>query len=195
VDAVLSTCSTLLALVNVDGSAVIQFSHFSVKEFLTSTRLAQAGDENLRRYSISMTSAHTLVAQASLGILLHLDETITKEDLTKYPLAEYAGRHWFEHARFKNVAQEVDEGLKVLFDPDKPHLSIWVWICDPRTPSMDSERNERPSPLAATPLHYAAVCGLQDIAKFLAIEHSRDLNSRGFDDESTPLHVAATMDI
>jgi hypothetical protein len=36
VDAVLSTCSTLLALVIVDGSQVIQFSHFSVKEFLTS---------------------------------------------------------------------------------------------------------------------------------------------------------------
>jgi hypothetical protein len=40
VDAVLSTCSTLLALVNFDGSPVIQFSHFSVKEFLTSTRLS-----------------------------------------------------------------------------------------------------------------------------------------------------------
>jgi len=41
-DAVLSTCSTLLALVNVETLfpseefTVIQFSHFSVKEFLTS---------------------------------------------------------------------------------------------------------------------------------------------------------------
>jgi ankyrin repeat protein len=192
VDEVLSTCSTLLALVNVDGSAIIQFSHFSVKEFLTSTRLAKADDENLRRYTIFMTPAHTLITQASLGMLLHLDETITKEDLTKYPLAEYAGRHWFEHARFENVAQEVEEGLKVLFDPDKPHLSIWVWICDPRTPSMDSDRAERPSAPGGTPLHYAAVCGLQNIAKFLAIEHPGDLNSGGFNNESTPLHVAST---
>jgi hypothetical protein len=36
VEAVLSTCSTLLTLVNIDDSPVIQFSHFSVKEFLTS---------------------------------------------------------------------------------------------------------------------------------------------------------------
>src|ERR1700747_2379058 len=33
-DAVLSTCSTLLAIVNHQGSPFIQFSHFSVKEFL-----------------------------------------------------------------------------------------------------------------------------------------------------------------
>src|SRR6266481_8814567 len=36
-DTVLSTCSSLIAIVNVDGSQVIQFSHFSVKEYLTST--------------------------------------------------------------------------------------------------------------------------------------------------------------
>jgi hypothetical protein len=43
-EAVLSTCSTLLALVNVDNSSVIQFSHFSVKEFLTSTRFGEKPD-------------------------------------------------------------------------------------------------------------------------------------------------------
>ena len=36
VHAVLSTCSSLLAVVNVEDTQVIQFSHFSVKEFLTS---------------------------------------------------------------------------------------------------------------------------------------------------------------
>src|SRR5487761_1063929 len=81
VDAVLSTCSTLLTLVHNDGSAVIQFSHFSVKEYLTSTRLAESDDEVLRRHFISMTPAHTLVAQACLGILLHIETTITAGDL------------------------------------------------------------------------------------------------------------------
>src|SRR5229473_3881321 len=72
-DAVLSTCSTLLALVDVDGSSAIQFSHFSVKEFLTSSRFAEKCDTISRRYHVSMTPAHTLVSQACLGILLHLD--------------------------------------------------------------------------------------------------------------------------
>jgi hypothetical protein len=69
-DAVLSTCSSLLAIVNVEDSPVIQFSHFSVKEFLTSPRLAESSDITSRRYHISMTPAHTLVAQACLGFLL-----------------------------------------------------------------------------------------------------------------------------
>ena len=40
-EAVLSTCSTLLSLVNVEDSQVIQFSHFSVKEFLTFVRFGE----------------------------------------------------------------------------------------------------------------------------------------------------------
>jgi hypothetical protein len=70
VKAVLSRCSSLLAIV--DGN-IIQFSHFSVQEFLTSARLAEASDILSRRYHISMTPAHTLMAQSCLGILLHLD--------------------------------------------------------------------------------------------------------------------------
>ena len=65
VHAVLSTCSSLLVVVDQYGvEKVIQFSHFSVKEFLTSTRLAEAGDIISRRYHISMTPSHTLAAQA-----------------------------------------------------------------------------------------------------------------------------------
>ena len=41
VEAVLSTCSTLLSLSDVENSQVIQSSRFSVKEFLTSTRFAE----------------------------------------------------------------------------------------------------------------------------------------------------------
>jgi hypothetical protein len=41
VEAVLSTCSTLLSPASVEDSQVIQFSYFSVKEYLTSTRFAE----------------------------------------------------------------------------------------------------------------------------------------------------------
>ena len=51
VDAVLSTCPSLLAVV--DGGYrygnVIQFSHFSVKEYLVSSRLAESSDIIPRR--------------------------------------------------------------------------------------------------------------------------------------------------
>src|SRR5258707_7686356 len=68
--AVRSICSSLLAIVDVDGSSVIQFAPFSVKEYLTSDRLAES-KETISRFhvSLSLTQAHTIVAQACLGIL------------------------------------------------------------------------------------------------------------------------------
>jgi hypothetical protein len=60
--AVLSTCSSLLAVFDDDdGFQVIQFAHFSVKEYLTSERLAKAMD-TISRFHVSMTPAHTIIA-------------------------------------------------------------------------------------------------------------------------------------
>ncbi|KAH9013210.1 hypothetical protein EDB85DRAFT_1877177, partial [Lactarius pseudohatsudake] len=64
-EAVLSACSSLVAVVMDGGSRVVQFSHFSVKEFLTSNRLASSvGEES--QFHIRLKSAHTILAQASL---------------------------------------------------------------------------------------------------------------------------------
>jgi hypothetical protein len=191
-DAVLTTCSTLLAIVNHQGSPVIQFSHFSVKEFLTSTRLAEATDTISRRYHISMTPAHTLVAQACLGILLHLDKDVARDSLEDFPLAEYAAEHWVGHARFEDVSRNVEDGMKQLFDPSKPHLAICVWICDPEDPTRKPMRQyETPLPPPQTSLHYAASLGLHPVVEFLIIEHSQDVCSRDSPDGATPLHLAS----
>jgi len=191
-EAVLSTCSTLLVLVNVDDSQVVQFSHFSVREFLTSARFAEKGDTISLRYHISMTPAHTVLAQACLGVLLHLDKNVTRGSLTKFPLAEYAAEHWVEHARFEGVSQNADKGIKKLFDRRKHYLSVWLWIYDPTAPSWMRDKSAKvPSPPRATPLHYAAFCGLHDVVEALAIEHPQDVNSPNFDNESTPLYLAS----
>jgi ankyrin repeat protein len=189
----LSTCSSLLSIVNVEGFPVIQFSHASVKEFLTSTRLAETSDKIIRRYHISMTPAHTLAAKACLGILLHLDENITINSLQKFPLAKYAAKHLVDHARFENVyvSPSIEDGMKQLFDPNKPHLAVWVWIYDPEEPWHRGQRGERPSPPSGTPLHYAAHYGLDGIVKYLVIEHAQDVNARGLYKKSTPLHRAS----
>jgi len=189
--AVLSTCSSLLSVVNVEGSPVIQFSHSSVKEFLTSTRLAKTGDIITSRYHISITSAHTLAARACLGILLHLDENITRDGLRKFPLAGYAAKHWVDHAQFEHVMPNVEEGIKHMFDPNKPHLAIWVWIYDPADLWHTNERGERPPYPSGTPLHYAAICGFHTMINYLVVEHALNINARGVYKESTPLHLAS----
>jgi ankyrin repeat protein len=195
VDAVLSTCSSLLTIVN-GGSRfgnVIQFSHFSVKEFLTSARLAESSDIILRRYHISMTPAHTLAAQACLGILLHLGKDIvTRDSLEELPLAKYAAQHWADHARLEDVSPNVEDGMKQLFDPSKPHLAVCIWIHDPDDlPGARNPQTEMPLPPRRTPLHYAAFWGVRAIVEFLVIERLQDVHSRDSTDDTTPLHLAS----
>jgi hypothetical protein len=190
-DAVLSICSSLLSVVNEKGSSVIQFCHVSVKEFLMSGRLAETNDNISRRYHISLTPAHTIVAQACLFVLLHLDSSVSQQGLTEFPLAEYAAEHWVDHARFENISANAEEGMKRLFDPSKPHLGIWLWIYDPELDSWKRKaRYGRSLTPRGTALHYAALCGLERIVEYLAIAHSQDVHSRAFE-ESTALHVAA----
>src|ERR1700761_6441732 len=77
--AVLSACSSLITVVNVDGSQVVQFAHFSVREFLTSDRLRfSSAGESLSRYYVPLTPSHTVLARASLSVLLSLDSHVDK---------------------------------------------------------------------------------------------------------------------
>ena len=188
VDAILSKTSSLLAIVNVPGSPIIQFSHFSVKEFLTSARLAEANDVICRRYHISMTPAHTLAARACLGILLHLDKTVASNCPEEYPLAKYAAKHWVDHAKFDGVSENVEDGMKRLFDPRNSHLAIWVSIHEPEwPPSSLISRAKMPLQPKGSALHYAALYGLPAIVNFLVIQHSQDVHPRGFDQVLSPL--------
>src|SRR6266849_9075955 len=109
-----------------------------------------------------MTPAIALAAQACLGILLHLDINITRDSLGMYPLVKYAARHWADHAQFEGVSGNVEDGMKRLFDPSKPHLAIWVWIYDPERFVWDQGSGaERPLQPRGSPLHYAVLCGLR----------------------------------
>jgi hypothetical protein len=85
-EAVMSACSSLIAIVDREGSQVVQFSHYSVKEFLTSERLATA-EERLSYYHILPEPAHTILAHACLSVLLQLDDKIDKNTIGHFPLA------------------------------------------------------------------------------------------------------------
>jgi ankyrin repeat protein len=183
--AVQSTCSSLLSIVDSNGFAVIQFAHFSVKEYLTSKRLAEAKD-TISRFHISITQAHTIVSQSCVGVLLHIDEEATKDDLEELPLARYAAEHLLNHARFEGVSPIIQNAMRSLFDPDNHHLEVWVWILDPES----RERRRNSSQPGESPLHYAAGCGLDDVVNFLIVERSQDVSARNAEDE-TPLILAS----
>ena len=190
VGAVLSICPSLLAVINVEGSQVIQFTHFSVKEYLTSPRLAKAGT-TISCFHVSLTPAHTIIARGCLGTLLHMDENINRTRLRDFPLAEYAAEHLVDHALFEGVSPNIHDGMKRLFDPRKAHLAIWAWIYDPEYPWRGNERPESPLQPRGAPLHYAAFYGLLDVVRFLVIKYPQDVNVSGLDYDGTPLFGAS----
>ena len=183
-DMVLSTCSSLIAVVNVDGPEVIQFSHFSVKEYLTSYRIAKS---RVSRYYIPLESAHLFVTQACLALLIQLDEHATRKSIEKFPLARYAGQYWAKHAEFGDVSSHTEDLIKQLFDPKNYHFKNWVWIYD--TISHQSMPFEFPSDLTLFPLHYAARHGFDRVAEWLITACSQDVNDTPYY-RNTPIYNA-----
>ena len=176
--AVLSTCSSLITVVdsrlNFDECRVVQFFHFSVKEFLVSDRLASSA-RDVSRYHILSGAAHTILAQACLGFLLHLDILTGRETGKRFPLARYAAKHWVAHAQFEDVASHVNDGMRSLFDPDKHHLQAWLGIynIDKFGGVLYSMRTVPSS------LYYAALCGFRDLVEHLVISHPQLINTVG----------------
>ena len=125
----LSACPSLITIVDSHGSRVVQFSHFSVKEFLTSDRLATSS-EDISHYHILPDAAHTTLAQVSLGVLLRLDDRVDRRNAKNIPLAEYAAKYWVSHAQVGSVSSRVMGTMETLFDSDKPHFAAWVRIHD-----------------------------------------------------------------
>ena len=185
-EAVLSTCSSLITVSGDYYDRVVQFSHFSVKEFLTSARLASS-TADLSCFHILPESAHTVVTKACLGVLLR-SEYGNADDY--YPaLVNYAARHWDHHARFESVWAHVEHGIRLLFDPAKPHLEAWLHSSGIQHSRFFTGYNlDKP---CGSLLYYASLCGLRDMAAHLIAENPR-LVTGLIDRSPTPL-VAALL--
>ena len=178
--ALLIACSSLIAIVEAGDSRVVQFSHFSVKEFLTSSRLATASGET-SDYHIDLEPAHTTLAQACLCVLLRTRDNDDGRTPKDHPLARYAAQHWTTHAQFEDVSSRLRQGMEYLFDPDRPHFEVWRKLYDKDTIVSGTTFYlfAEPSKYTAAPLYYAALCGFYDIAEHLIIKHSQDVNANG----------------
>ena len=186
---VLSTCSSLITIINQGGSQVVQFAHFSVKEFLTSERLATA-EKCLSFYHILPEPAHTLLAQANLSVLLQLDDKTDRDTTAHVPLAPYAARHWVDHAQYSNGSSHIQELMERLFDPRKSHFAAWVWLYDIDRHWMEPMSTTHPTQPEAGPLYYASLCGFHGLVERLVLAHSSDVKSKG-GSHTTPLHAAS----
>ena len=177
--AILSTCSSLITIVPGYQSPVVQFSHFSVKEFLMSDRLATS-KRDISQYHVCLEDAHTLLVQASLAVLLRDPDVNSPADSA--PLAGYAAEHWVTHAQVKDVASRVRVGMEYLFDPDKPYFEAWIQLHD-----IDGIGFEFYSSMApdielepeAKSIYYAAWGGFHELVEHLTLKYPQGANARG----------------
>ena len=194
---VLATCSSLIVVVE-EGSyyrktRVVQFAHFSVKEFLTSDRLADI-KADISRFHIRLEPAHTNIAQSCLAILLQSDHDDGAKTIS--PLSKYAAQHWVGHAHFGNVSLRMKFGMRRLFDPAKLHFTSWLNSYDPdiewesflrddsdtskswphrwphRSKFISLCKND--APLC---LYYAALCGFYDLTRYLITEYPQHMDA------------------
>ncbi|KAH9069639.1 hypothetical protein EDB83DRAFT_2582967 [Lactarius deliciosus] len=184
---VLSTCSSLIVVVDDESSKtrVVQFAHFSVKEFLTSDRLANLAPD-VSFFHIRLEPAHTVIVQACLAILLESD---SKDRATSSsPLFDYSSRYWVDHAQFKDVSLGVEDGMRRLFDPTKPYFAAWLksfnidkkWYSyAPSGNTLDVPPESTSSSEAYAPfcLYYAALCGFHDLTKHLIAAYPQHVNA------------------
>jgi len=194
-EAVLSACSTLISVVKKKRSKVVQFSHFSVREFLTSDRLLMSEDGSIRDYHIPLDGAHTILARACLTVLLQLDEETDTNRLSRFPLAFYAARYWVDHAQFGDVASQVEDAIQQLFNPGKSHFAAWTWIYDVDRGRFRGSIHKLPKHHSlpnATLLYYAVKCGFSQLADYLIYIHGEDVNAR-CRHGATPLYAASNM--
>ena len=182
--ALLIACSSLIATVEAGDSRVVQFSHFSVKEFLTSSRLSTATGE-ASDYHIDLEPAHTTLAQACLGVLLQTQHDVDGHTPEDHPLARYAAQYWTIHTQFEDVSSRLQKGMEYMFNRDKPHFEVWRTIYD-----IDRELfpgggasfylfSDSRNSAGIPPLYYAALCGFYDLVEHLLIKYPQDVNVDG----------------
>ena len=174
--AVLSACSSLITIVDNDDSRVIQFSHFSVKEYLTSERLSAASGA-VSQYYISMEPAHLILARSCLAVLLNLDTSVDGEHKKSsdeggsrdsdegMPLLMYAAEHWTSHAQVGNVSSSLKDAMETLFDPNKPYFGGMMRIRDKVICTCNQ-----------TPLYFAALHRFNGLVQHLVNRYPEQVN-------------------
>ena len=195
---VLTACSSLIVVENVDFYEMlprqytpVHFAHSSVKEFLTSDRLANISTD-ISRFHIRLEQAHTIIAQSCLAILLQSDHDLRTNGT--FALYKYAAQHWIDHAHIGNVSLDslhMKYGMRRLFDQTKPYFAAWLNLYDPdiewwsflrdfgsfptwqQRPKFTS-LGEDDAPFC---LYYAALCGFRDLTGYLIAKYPQHVNA------------------
>jgi hypothetical protein len=173
-------CSSLVIIVSTKDArdknnedVELRLAHFSVKEYLTSSRVHEDFTQEFKE-----TAAKASIATVCVAYLLHLDQEIPVREIPKaLPFAMYCARHWICHAA---VSEEEDGILHKLimefFLVRKRSFTTWYYLYNPDRPWDDDMDERRTEPASA--LYYASLGGLMNQVEAL-IAHNVNVNAQG----------------
>ncbi|KAI9809040.1 MAG: hypothetical protein M1825_002329 [Sarcosagium campestre] len=155
-----------------DKELVLQLAHFSVKEYLTSSRVRKEFAQVFRE-----TTAKASIATVCLAYLLHLDQDLGVQRIRRdFPFAQYCAQYWMEHAA---ESKEQDKELRCLameFFLHKESYTNCYHLYVPDRPWYDSYIHGKMDPPAA--LYYASFGNLIHAVGDL-IQGGADVNAQG----------------
>ncbi|PIB00933.1 Vegetative incompatibility protein HET-E-1 [Cercospora beticola] len=152
-------------------NTTVRLAHFSVKEYLESTRILQG---SARGFQLSSAREHWIIAQSCLAYLLfysrHAQKSHSLGDLKAFPLLHYAAKTWYVHLSSKST-EKVAREATVLLQEDVKH--DWLLIHRPDDPWFDPFMM---GPIDEAPaLYYASYLGLQSVVQSL-VDAGADVN-------------------
>ena len=141
----------------------IKLSHFSVKEYLLSTRIEEY-------FSIDEKTSHSKISVLSIAYLLQFDDDsspLTKAMLDSMPLARYAAEHWIDHAKSGKGCEADPIVLQLilhLFKSESAPLINWIQMYDIESGQefLSLNRSE-----VCCALYYSSLAGMQEVSHCL----------------------------
>lgn len=168
---VLTLCSSLITCSgeSLRDTTTVQLAHFSVKEYLLSSRILQG---KAKIYGFSDLQANASVANDCVVYLMQFDNlhSVTYSTYSDFPLSSYAALYWFHHAR----KAEEDPGtaanslVEDFFLTKGNALLNWVRLHDPDGDFVPMFReNMQDIQDVLSPLYYASLFGLTRLVRTL----------------------------
>lgn len=118
-----AVCSSLVTITDEDTYTVIQLSHFSVKEYLSSDRL----ETRFQRF-FAESKAQESIVELSIRYLSSITMKLSIPTIkVRYPFAEYAACHWIDHASVAEKNECVRKCILHFFFPEKQN-PYWNWL-------------------------------------------------------------------
>ncbi|PPJ57681.1 hypothetical protein CBER1_00147 [Cercospora berteroae] len=148
----------------INENTTVTLAHFSVKEYLESTRILES---DARAFHLQSPREHWLIAQSCLAYLLsysrNAHKTYSLHDLRTFPLLEYAAETWYVHLSLQSTEGAAREATLLMQENAKHD---W-WLVHQPDYLDDSMPFGMQDFIEGTGLYYASYLGLQSVAQKL----------------------------